>query len=141
MKVLFDTNVLIDFLLDRAPFADAATDLLSRADRGEIQGIACANSFTTIFYLAQKAVGRGEARRHVSALLSILEVAPVNRTTLQHAADSGLADYEDAVIVEAGLQANADCIVTRNESDFAKSAIPAHSPAALLGLLAQLSPN
>lgn len=37
MKVLFDNNVLIDFLLDRAPFADAAADLLSRADRGQIQ--------------------------------------------------------------------------------------------------------
>lgn len=141
MKVLFDTNVLIDFLLDRAPFADAATDLLSRADRGEIQGMACANSFTTIFYLAQKAVGRAAARRHVSALLSILEVAPVNRTTLQHAADSALADYEDAVIVEAGRQANAECVVTRNESDFAESEIPAYSPAALVGLLAQISPN
>lgn len=50
-----------------------------------------------------------------------------------------LADYEDAVIVEAGRQANAECIVTRNERDFAKSAIPAYSPTTLVGLLAQLS--
>ncbi len=141
MKLLFDTNVLIDFLLDRAPFADAAADLLSRADRGEIQGLACANSFTTIFYLAQKAVGRADARRQVATLLSILEVAPVNRTTLERAANSPLADFEDAVIVEAGRQANAECIVTRNERDFAKSPIPAHSPQALVGLLAQLSPE
>ena len=141
MKLLFDTNVLIDFLLDRGPFADAAADLLSRADRGEIQGLACANSFTTIFYLAQKAVGRADARRHVAALLSILEVAPVNRTTLERAANSPSADFEDAVIVEAGRQANAECIVTRNERDFAKSPIPAHSPQALVGLLAQLDPK
>ena len=139
MRVLFDTNVLIDFLLDRAPFADAAADLLSRADRGEIRGLACANSFTTIFYLAQKAVGRADAKRHVAALLSILEVAPVNRTTLEHAANSALADYEDAVIVEAGLQASAACIVTRNERDFAKSPIPVHAPKALVSLLAQFT--
>ena len=139
MKVLFDTIVLIDFLLDRAPFADAAADLLSRADRGEIQGLACANSFTTIFYLAQKAVGRADAKRHVAALLSMLEVAPVNRTTLEYAAHSALADFEDAVIVEAGRQANAQCIVTRNERDFAKAPIPAHSPKALVGLLVQLA--
>lgn len=139
MKVLFDTNVLIDFLLDRAPLADAATDLLSRADRGEIQGLACANSFTTIFYLARKAVGRADARRHVSALLSILDVAPVNRTTLEHATKSGVADFEDAAIAEAGRQSNAECIVTRNEIEFAKSPIPAHSPTALLSLLAQLN--
>ena len=138
MKVLFDTNVLIDFLLDRAPFAEAATDLLSQVDRGEIQGVACANSFTTIFYLAQKAVGKSDARRHVSALLSLLEVAPVSRATLQQASDSPLSDYEDAVIAEAARQAGAQYIVTRNESDFARSPVPAYSPTALAGMIAQL---
>ena len=76
MKVLFDTDVLIDFLFDRAPFADAATDFLSQADRGKNQVLACASSIKTIFYLAQKAVGMADARRHISALQSILEVAP-----------------------------------------------------------------
>ena len=141
MKVLFDTNVLIDFLLDRAPFADAATDLLSRVDRGQIKGLACATSMTTIFYLAQKVLGRSEARRHVATLLSILDVAPVNRTTLERAAGSSVTDYEDAVVVEAARQANATCIVTRDERDFAKSPIPAHSPGSLIGLLGQLSPD
>ncbi len=141
MRVLFDTNILIDFLLDRSPFADAAADLLSRADRGEIQGVACANSFTTIFYLAQKAVGLADARSHITALLSILEVAPVNRATLEHAVGSIVSDFEDAVIIESGRQANAECIVTRNEKDFANSPMPVYSPRSLLGLLAQLSPD
>ena len=141
MKVLFDTNVLIDFLLDRAPFADAAADLLSRVDRGQIEGLACATSITTIFYLAQKALGQSEARRHISAVLSILEVAAVNRITLERAAESAVADYEDAVVVEAARQANATCIVTRDEKDFAKSSVPAHSPDALIALLAQLPPE
>ncbi|MDE0680605.1 MAG: PIN domain-containing protein [Gammaproteobacteria bacterium] len=141
MKVLFDTNVLIDFLLDRAPFADAATDLLSRADRGQIKGLVCATSMTTIFYLAQKALGKSEARRCVAALLSILDVAPVNRTTLERAAGSAVTDYEDAVVVEAARQANAACIVTRDERDFTKSPIPVHSPGALVEMLDQLSPD
>ncbi|MDE0361172.1 MAG: PIN domain-containing protein [Rhodospirillaceae bacterium] len=138
MRVLFDTNVLIDFLLDRAPFADAATDLLSRVDRGQILGMACATSITTIFYLVQKALGRSEARRHVATLLSILEVAPVNRTNLERAADSGVSDFEDAVVIEAARQANATCIVTRDEGDFARSALPVYSPVALIRLLAHL---
>jgi len=139
MKVLFDTNVLIDFLLDRAPFADAATDLLSRADRGQIKGLVCATSMTTIFYLVQKTLGKSEAHGHIATLLSILDVAPVNRTTLERAAGSAATDYEDAVVVEAARQANATCIVTRDERDFANSPIPAHSPGALIGLLGQLS--
>ena len=97
---LIDTNVLIDFLLDRAPFADAAADLLSRADRGEIQGLVCANSITTIHSLVRKAVGVTDARRHIAALLSILDVAPVNRATLEQALNSAMDDFEDAVIAE-----------------------------------------
>ena len=135
VRVLFDTNVLIDFLLDRAPFAESAADLLSRADRGQIQGLACADSFTTIFYLVQKAIGRDAARRHISSLLSVLDVAPVNRATLEHAAESGMRDFEDAVVVESARQANVDCIVTRNERDFAGSRVTVHSPGALLALL------
>lgn len=100
----------------------------------------CADSITTIFYLTRKAVGVTNVRRHINALLSNLEVAPVNQATLEHAADSVLSDFEDAVIVESGRQANADCVVTRNETDFAGSPIPAHSPGALQGLLAQLRP-
>ena len=141
MRVLFDTNILIDFLLDRPPFADAAAGLLSKADRGEIQGLACANSFTTVFYLARKTVGLPAAKRHITTLLSILEVAPVSRATLEHAVEGCIGDFEDAVIVESGRQANVECIVTRNERDFANSPIIVHSPDALLGLLAQISPN
>lgn len=137
MRVLFDTNVLIDFLLDRAPFAASAADLLSRADRGQIQGLACADSFTTIFYLMQKAIGREAARRHISSLLSVLDVTPVNRATLEHAAESGLRDFEDAVVAESGRQADVDCIVTRNERDFAGSRVTVHSPRSLLALLAE----
>lgn len=137
MRVLFDTNVLIDFLLDRGPFAASAADLLSRADRGEIQGLACADSFTTIFYLMQKALDREAARRHISSLLSVLDVTPVNRATLEHAAESGLRDFEDAVVVESGRQADVDCIVTRNERDFAGSTVTVHSPRSLLALLAE----
>ena len=138
VRTLFDTNVLIDFLLDRAPFADAAADLLSRADRGEIQGLVCANSITTIHYLVRKAVGVTDARRHIAALLSILDVAPVNRATLEQALNSAMDDFEDAVIAESGLQANAECVVTRNERDFANTPIPAHSPQSLLGLLSKV---
>lgn len=135
-RILLDTNVLVDFLLDRTPFADAATELLSRADRGEIQGLVCADSFTTIYYLARKAAGATIARRHVASLLTIVEVASVNRATLMAAIEREARDFEDAVVIESARQANADFIVTRDEKDFVRSPIPVHSPLALLGVLA-----
>lgn len=135
MRVLFDTNVLVDFLLDRIPFSEPASELLSRADRGEIQGFACATSFTTIFYLARKAVGLSSACEHVEALLSILDVAPVSRPTLEGAMSSPISDFEDAVIVESARQVNAQVILTRDEKGFRGASIPVQSPSSLLAIL------
>ena len=135
MKVLFDTNVLLDFLLDRCPFSDLAAELLSRADRGEIQGFACATSFTTIFYLASKVVGLSSAREQVKALLSILGVAPVTRGILEGAIGGPYVDFEDAVVIESAHGIHAQAILTRDEKGFRESRIPVHSPTSLLVIL------
>ena len=135
MKVLFDTNILLDLLLERRPFSDLAADLLSRADRGEIQGFACATSFTTIFYLSSKVVGLSNAREHIRALLSILSVAPVTRAVLEGAIVGPVGDFEDAAIVESARQINAQAILTRDEKGFRESRIPVHSPTSLLVIL------
>ncbi len=51
MRVIFDTNIVLDLLLDRAPFADTATYLFSKVERAEITGFLCATTITTIHYL------------------------------------------------------------------------------------------
>ena len=135
MRAVFDTNVLIDFFLDREPFSKDATDLIQRAERLEFQGMACATSVTTVDCLARKAVGFTEARAQVEFLLSILEVAPVNGAMLRAALDGDGRDFEDAVIAESARRANADYIVTRNLRDFAKSPVPAHTPESFRQLL------
>ena len=132
---MFDTNVILDVLLERLPFAGPAAHLLAQAERGQIQGFACATSITTIFYLARKSLGRDDARRQVADVLSILDVAPVNRAVLERAVRSGIDDFEDAVIAESARQVNAQVILTRNERDFTRSPIPVHSPMSLPALL------
>ena len=119
--------------------SEPAANLLSRAERGEIQGFACATTVTTIFYLVRKAAGLSDARRRIGDLLSVLDVAPVNRAVLERAASSGIGDFEDAVIVESARQVDARVILTRNERDFAKSSISVHSPESLLALLDAVS--
>ena len=140
MKVLYDTNVILDVLLDRPRFAEPAAALLAHAERGEIQGFVCATTVTTIFYLARKALGREQARRQIGDILSILDVAPVNRVVLERAARSKMEDFEDAVITESARQVQARIIVTRDVRDFAKAPIPVHSPSSLLALPGLFSP-
>jgi len=132
MKVLFDTNVLLDVLLAREPFAEVAAQLLSLADKGRIQGVLCATTVTTIHYLATKAVGRRQAQKHVRELLAMFEVAPVDGGVLACALDTRFPDYEDAVLHEAARAAGVAAIVTRNTKDFSGATVPVFAPEELL---------
>jgi predicted nucleic acid-binding protein len=139
MKALFDTNVILDVLLDREPFSEEASILLSKVEQSEIMGFACATTITTIHYLTTKVLGPQAAARHIQALLSLFVIAPVNRVVLENAAASKFKDFEDAVLHEAALHAGAKYIVTRNISDFERSRLPVCSPKEFLNTLALLS--
>ena len=128
MRVLFDTNVVLDVMLDREPFAAASAEILSRAEAGHVAGCICATTVTTIHYLATRALGSERALAEVRKLFSLFEIAPVTRTILETALDLGFTDYEDAVLHEAARQVDAQGIVTRNPGDFRKSTLPVFSP-------------
>jgi predicted nucleic acid-binding protein len=135
VRVLFDTNVVLDQLLDREPFVEAAERLMSLVDTGALDGTLCATTVTTIHYLASKTVGAPAAAEYVRELLAIFDVAPVDRDVLRAAWDAGFSDYEDAVLYEAARAAQASAIVTRNGKDFARSALPVFTPDELLAAL------
>jgi predicted nucleic acid-binding protein len=132
VKVLFDTNVVLDHLLGREPFVDAAEQLLSLVDSGRIDGVICSTTATTIHYLACKAVGTTAALDYLRSLLTILDVACVDKEVLQRALDLGFSDFGDAVLHEAACRVGAAAIVTRDGKDFAKSALPVFDPTELL---------
>ncbi len=139
MRVLFDTNVLLDVLLAREPFARAAVELLALVDKGRIDGLLCATTVTTIHYLATKAIGSAAAGRHMRTLLDIFDIAEVNREVLSSSLQVSMKDFEDAVLHEAAIAADASGIVTRNVKDFAKSRIPIYAPEEFLALMQQAS--
>ena len=132
MRVLFDTNVVLDLLLDREPFADAAASLFARVESGDITGFIGATTVTTIHYLASQAHGPNRSRRHLEKLLDLFDVAAIDETVLRSALSSKLNDYEDAVLHAAALSIHAECIVTRNVKDFRKSVLRIYSPDELL---------
>lgn len=141
MKVLFDTNVVLDLMLDRAPFAEVSERLVSSAESGALTGCLGATTVTTIHYLAAKVLGSQRSLDEVRKLLVIFEIAPVNRPVLERALDLGFSDYEDAVLHEAARQSGTEAIVTRNRSDFANSEIPVYSPEELAEALDSQAPD
>jgi len=132
VRVLFDTNVVLDVLLAREPYLQPAAQLLSLVDTGRIEGIVSATTVTTIHYIAAKAVGRGPAAQHLRTLLALFEVASVDREVLLSALDLDFPDYEDAVLHEAARADAAAAIVTRNGADFGKATLPVFTPQELL---------
>ena len=135
MKVLFDTNVILDVLLDREPFVYDSLYLLSKVEQSEITGFVCATTITTIHYLASKTLGADQALRHINSLLSLFVIAPVNRIVIENAINSKFNDFEDAVLHAAAQHAGAKYIVTRNSIDFKKSQLSVFEPPELVNAL------
>lgn len=135
MKVLFDTNIVLDLLMDRVPFSEAAALLFSKVEDGTITGFLCGTTVTTVYYLVSKALGTAEARNEIKKILGLFEVAPVNRSVLESALAAGFDDFEDAVIYEAARHAGVDAIVTRNQKDFRNSTTAVYSSSELAGIL------
>jgi predicted nucleic acid-binding protein len=135
VRVLFDTDVVLDLLLDREPHSSVAAKLLCRVESGNTAGYLCASAVTTIHNLAAKVIGARRARTHVDRLLALFEIAPVNRGALEAALQARFTDFEDAVTHEAARQVSADALVTRNLRDFKHSAIPVYSPGDILALM------
>ena len=135
MKILFDTNVILDVLLEREPFVKPALYLLAKVERSEVNGFICATTVTTLHYLISKALGQKEALRHIKTLLSMFEIAPVNRAVIEEAQNLNFPDFEDAVLDVSALTVGADCTVTRNCSDFKSAKIPVYTPDELVKVI------
>ena len=135
MRVLFDTNVVLDALLDRDPWAEAAVALFAKVESGELVGHLGATTLTTVYYIASRGSGESSTEGMMRDLLRLFEVAPVNRAVLEGALDLGFADFEDAVLHEAGRSVGADALTTRDPAGFAKSFLPVYAPDALVAAL------
>ena len=125
---MLDTNVVLDVLLDREGFVDDSSAIVALVEAGTLAGLLCATTITTLAYLAGKTVGKQQATKQIKQLLTLFEVAPVTRAVLDGALASKAADFEDAVLAEAAMQAGAQAIITRNLRDFVHSPVRAHTP-------------
>jgi predicted nucleic acid-binding protein len=135
LRAILDTNVVLDVLLEREPFVIPAVEVFCLAEESRIEAFICATTVTTIDYLLVKSLQKITARNALRRLISLFEVATVNRPVIERALASKIQDFEDAVLNEAGQMAGADFIITRNARDFAGSALKVCDPSEFLALL------
>ena len=118
MRVLVDTNVVLDVLLDRRPHSADAAEVFRLIEEGRASGLLCATTITTIDYLLSQALKRADARPLLAQLIRLFDVAPVNRTVIEGAMKSKMNDFEDAVLDHAAQHSGADVVITRDTKDF-----------------------
>ena len=128
MKILLDTNVVLDLLLAREPFVAYAREIFVLIENGEIEGYLCANSVTTLHYLIGREKNKEEADEIISELLSLFEVTLVDKKVLTDATTNNGVDYEASVIYTSAFHHDIEIIVTRDKKGFKNAKISTLTP-------------
>lgn len=135
MRVLFDTNIILDVLLARKDFVELSSALVGLVENKKVEGYLCATTMTTLDYLISKALNRKQARIEITKLLSIFNIAEVNTKVLTLSVNSKFSDFEDAVQYYSGECCDVDSVVTRNTKDYKNAKLPIYNPEELWGIL------
>jgi predicted nucleic acid-binding protein len=135
LKILFDTNIILDVLLEREPFFEIAANLFDAVEAKIVEGYLCATTLTTIDYFLTKYRNRDVANTAIKKLLKLYSVAKVDRAVLESALNSNFIDFEDAVIYYSANDSCVNGIVTRNTADFKTAQLPIYQPDDLWALI------
>ena len=137
MKLLIDTNVVLDVLLRREPFSKTAAEVLNLTQRDDVREYVSASAITDIYYIANKQMkDRDAVRDLLKRLLMIVSVAAVSEWEIQNALNLAWGDFEDSVQYSVALLNEMDGIVTRNPSDYQEANIRIWLPEQALELFA-----
>ena len=135
MKIVFDTNIILDVLLNREPFVELSANIVSSVENKKIEGYLCATTITTLDYLISKQTNRNTARTEIQKLLNIFEISEVNSKVLDMSLKSGFRDFEDAVQYYSGECCGVNGFVTRNAKDYKQAKLPIYTPDELRGII------
>lgn len=138
MKLFVDTNVMLDLIAHREPFYADATRLFSMAERGEIDAVVAAISFSTCAYVLENKMAYADLSLALRQFSSIVSVAAIDEKVVSRAIaeDSRFTDIEDGMQYYAAVQTGCNFIVTRNQKDFKNSDIPVMSTKEFLDFFA-----
>jgi predicted nucleic acid-binding protein len=128
MRALLDTDVILDAILARAPFALAAAELLDLNEQGLFEAYISSITPVNIFYITRKAKSDAQRRQAISQLLQIVRVCPITHDVLARALVLPFNDYEDAVQHERAVASGLDAIVTRNLGDYKNATLRVFAP-------------
>lgn len=133
MKIMCDTNIILDVLLEREPFVEDSYKVLSLCEEHRLDGFVSASSVTDIYYLVRKYTHSTDlAYKAVGKLLEIVKVGSVTNNDVLIAFQRRAKDFEDCLVATCAKSIRCDYIVTRNKKDFEEFDFPLLTPTELL---------
>jgi len=139
VRILIDTNVVLDVALERQPYLRTSEQVLLAVEQGKLEGYTSASTFTDLYYLIRRARGRDWALSFLIRLLTFCQIAPVDQNVISNALEANFSDLEDAVQYETAIAHQLEAIVTRNPQDFPENALQILTPEALIQQLSQVT--
>ena len=131
MKILIDTNVILDVLCNRTDFVEDSLKVFKYCEANQITGCISALSVPNIVYIMRKELDSERIKEILTTLTSLFTVVDLREADLLKAADLDFTYYEDALQSVCASRAKANYIVTRNIKDFKNSTVPAIKPSEL----------
>ena len=126
MRILVDTDILLDVALGRVEHVEASAAVLSWVESGG-EGAIAWHSIANCAYLL-----KGGGRAFIESLLTFIEIAEVGTADARFAMGLPMPDLEDALQAASAMSWQADYIITRNLRHYRKSPKPALTPVRFL---------
>lgn len=136
MRVLLDTNILLDYIAERKPYFEYAEKILRECINGKIECCIAAHSVGNIFYILRKKIPESQRREILKNICIIAKVIEIDEQKLLNSLNNiNFSDMEDCLQMECAKAFHSDYIITRNIKDFSESTITPILPENFIGLL------
>lgn len=137
MKHFFlDTNILLDFLIDRGEVSEDATALIQNAINKKCRLYCSSLTYSHVFYITRKIHGTATAKKNIKTLLSIISALPMNESHILEGLATIHSDLDDGIQYQCCIQNNKmDALITRDRKAFPRKKMTILNPKSALALL------
>ena len=128
IHLFLDTNILIDFLVNRQPFSLEAAKLFDYSEKGKAKIYVAAVSYNNLYYIIRQSLSHSDTIKLLDELSEMVEIIDTTKSVVTKAIKSDFKDFEDAIQYFCAIENNLTTIITRNIKDYKKATVKVLTP-------------